>query len=498
MTAGVRSWYRDDRYHPTLNLITSLPSETEPDTLGRMKDRASTVGELRASGYNTLPVKVEIRQNLIKKLKAGDPLFPTVVGYDDTVLPQITNALLGGQDLILLGERGQAKSRLVRSLVTLLDEFVPVLEGAEIPENPYAPLTETGKRIIAEEGDDAMIKWLHRDERFGEKLATPDITIADLIGEVDPIKVAEGRYLEDAMTIHFGLIPRVNRGIFAINELPDLTERIQVGMLNVLEERDVQIRGFRVRLPLDVFLVATANPEDYTNRGRIITPLKDRYGAQVRTHYPQEIAQEISIMEQESTELDLDGHNLYVPAYMKEIIAEITHQARLSPDINQRSGVSVRASVANYEALVANAFRRALRLSEKNIVPRISDLPFIVPSLHGKLEFEAMEEGQEDKITSRIFVTAIKKVFDRHFDVGDIESIALAFNEGLTVEIGEAAETADYAAIVKQVEGLKEAVKGLSTRKAEVPAAVEFVLEGLHLHELLNKYTVGHKASFSG
>ncbi|GIT39131.1 MAG: hypothetical protein Ct9H300mP8_03270 [Gammaproteobacteria bacterium] len=343
-----------------------------------------------------------------------------------------------------------------------------------------------------------MIKWLHRDERFGEKLATPDITIADLIGEIDPIKVAEGRYLADAMTIHFGLIPRVNRGIFAINELPDLTERIQVGMLNVLEERDVQIRGFRVRLPLDVFLVATANPEDYTNRGRIITPLKDRYGAQVRTHYPQEIAQEISIMEQESTELDLDGHNLYVPAYMKEIIAEITHQARLSPDINQRSGVSVRASVANYEALVANAFRRALRLSEKNIVPRISDLPFIVPSLHGKLEFEAMEEGQEDKITARIFVAAIKKVFDRHFDVGDIESIALAFNEGLTVEIGEAAETADYAAIVKQVEGLKEAVKGLSTRKAEVPAAVEFVLEGLHLHELLNKYTVGHKASFSG
>ena len=498
MTAGVRSGYRDDRYHPTLNLITSLPSETEPDTLGRMKDRASTVAELRASGYNTLPVKVEIRQNLIKKLKAGDPLFPTVVGYDDTVLPQITNALLGGQDLILLGERGQAKSRLVRSLVTLLDEFVPVLEGAEIPEDPYDPITETGKRIIAEEGDDAMIKWLHRDERFGEKLATPDITIADLIGEIDPIKVAEGRYLADAMTIHFGLIPRVNRGIFAINELPDLTERIQVGMLNVLEERDVQIRGFRVRLPLDVFLVATANPEDYTKRGRIITPLKDRYGAQVRTHYPQEIAQEISIMEQESTELDLDGHNLYVPAYMKEIIAEITHQARLSPDINQRSGVSVRASVANYEALVANAFRRALRLSEKNIVPRISDLPFIVPSLHGKLEFEAMEEGQEDKITARIFVAAIKKVFDRHFDVGDIESIALAFNEGLTVEIGEAAETADYAAIVKQVEGLKEAVKGLSTRKAEVPAAVEFVLEGLHLHELLNKYTVGHKASFSG
>ena len=463
-----------------------------------MKDRASTVGALRVSGYETLPVKIEIRRNLIKKLRASDPLFPGVIGYDDSVLPQITNALLGGQDLIILGERGQAKSRLVRSLVTLLDEFIPVLEGAEIPENPYDPITETGKRIVAEEGDNAAITWLHRDERFGEKLATPDITIADLVGEIDPIKVAEGRYLADAMTIHFGLIPRVNRGIFAINELPDLTERIQVGMLNVLEERDVQIRGFRVRLPLDVFLVATANPEDYTNRGRIITPLKDRYGAQVRTHYPQEIEQEISIMEQEYTELDLDGHKLHVPQYMKEIIAEVTHQARLSPDINQRSGVSVRASVANYEALLANAFRRALRLEEKNVVPRLSDLPFIVPSLHGKVEFEAMEEGQEDKITERIFVAAVKKVFDRCIDVDAVETIALAFNEGLTVEIGEAATAADYTAIVKRVAGLREAVKDLTTVRAEMPAAVEFVLEGLHLHELLNKYTVGHTASFSG
>ncbi|MEC8833923.1 MAG: sigma 54-interacting transcriptional regulator [Pseudomonadota bacterium] len=463
-----------------------------------MKDRASTVGELRASGYETLPVKTELRRNLIKKLKLGEPLFPGVIGFDDSVVPQITNALLGGQDLILLGERGQAKSRLVRGLVTLLDEFIPVLEGAEIPENPFDPITETGKRIVAEDGEDAAIAWLHRDERFGEKLATPDITIADLIGEVDPIKVAEGRYLADAMTIHFGLIPRVNRGIFAINELPDLTERIQVGMLNVLEERDVQIRGFRVRLPLDVFLVATANPEDYTNRGRIITPLKDRYGAQVRTHYPQEIEQEISIMDQESTKLDLDGHNLHVPVYMKEIIAEITHQARLSPDINQRSGVSVRASVANYEALLANAFRRALRLGEKDVVPRLSDLPFIVPSLHGKVEFEAMEEGQEDKITERILVAAVKKVFDRCFDVDDIESIALAFNDGLTVEIGESATIRDYAEIVKRVAGLKDAVKNMTKVKAETPAAVEFVLEGLHLHELLNKYTVGHNASFSG
>ena len=240
-----------------------------------------------------LPVKAELRKNLIAKLHAGESLFPGIVGYDDTVLPQLQNALLSGQDLILLGERGQAKSRILRSLVALLDEWTPVLEGIEIPENPFDPISAQGKQLVASKGDAAPIRWMHRDERYGEKLATPDITIADLIGEVDPIKVAEGRYLSDELTIHYGLLPRVNRGIFAVNELPDLAERIQVGLLNVLEERDIQIRGHRVRLPLDVFLVATANPEDYTNRGRIITPLKDRYGAQIRTHYPEDLHQEI-------------------------------------------------------------------------------------------------------------------------------------------------------------------------------------------------------------
>ncbi len=286
---------------------------------------------------------------------------------------------------------------------------------------------------------------MHRDERYGEKLATPDITIADLIGEVDPIKVAEGRYLSDELTIHYGLLPRVNRGIFAVNELPDLAERIQVGLLNVLEERDIQIRGHRVRLPLDVFLVATANPEDYTNRGRIITPLKDRYGAQIRTHYPEDLHQEIEIMEQEALHLDMGDYRVTVPDYMKEIIAEITHHARQSPDVNQRSGVSVRASVANYEALLANAFRRALRVGETEVVPRISDLPFIIPSLQGKVEFEAMEDGQEARIMDRLMQGAVKAVFDRKFDVNDVEDVAAAFNNGLSVEVGEGVASRDYA-----------------------------------------------------
>ena len=401
-------------------------------------DLAQTFGELKSTGYQLLPVKAEIRKNLIAKLRARESLFPGVMGYDDSVIPQLTNAILGNQDIILLGERGQAKSRIVRSLTSLLDEWTPIIAGTEIPENPYQPISPEGKQIVAEQGDATPIKWLHRDERYAEKLATPDITIADLIGEVDPIKVAEGRYLSDELTLHYGLVPRVNRGIFAINELPDLAERIQVGMLNLLEERDIQIRGHKVRLPLDVFVVATANPEDYTNRGRIITPLKDRYGAQIRTHYPDQIDAEVAIMEQEAAVADMSDYRLQVPPFMREIIAEITHQARQSPDINQRSGVSVRTSIADYEALIANAFRRALRLDESEVVPRISDIAFVIPSFQGKVEFEAMEEGQEDKITQRIVQGAVKAVFDRYYDVNDLESIAMAFNEGLTIDTGEA------------------------------------------------------------
>ena len=460
--------------------------------------RAKTLGKLKASGFEMLPVKAEMRRNLIAKIRAGESLFPGIVGYDETVLPQITNAILGGQDVILLGERGQAKSRIVRSLTSLLDEFTPVIEGAEIPEDPFAPITAQGRAIVAEQGDETPIRWMHRDERYGEKLATPDITIADLIGEVDPIKVAEGRYLSDEFTIHFGLVPRVNRGIFAINELPDLSERIQVGLLNVLEERDVQIRGHKVRLPLDVFLIATANPEDYTNRGRIITPLKDRYGAQVRTHYPDEIGQEIDIMEQEAASLDMSDYRVHVPDYMKEIVAEMTRQARSSPDINQRSGVSVRASVANYEALLANAFRRALRLNELDVIPRISDLPFVLPSLQGKVEFEAMEEGQEDKIVERILTASVKAVFDRRMDVNELENIVLSFGDGLSVETGESAAVMSYDSVMESIPGMAEVVSGLVAEPAAMPSAVEFVLEGLHLHKLLNKYSAGGRATFTG
>ena len=464
-----------------------------------MAERPATLGKLKAAGYQVLPVKAELRKNLIAKLREGAPLFPGIIGYDDTVLPQLQNALLSGQDLILLGERGQAKSRILRSLVSLLDEWTPVLEGIEIPENPFAPISAPGKQLVAQKGDATPIRWMHRDDRYGEKLATPDITIADLIGEVDPIKVAEGRYLSDEMTIHYGLLPRVNRGIFAVNELPDLAERIQVGLLNVLEERDIQIRGHRVRLPLDVFLVATANPEDYTNRGRIITPLKDRYGAQIRTHYPEDLHQEIEIMEQEALALDMGDYRVNVPDFMKEIVAEITHHARQSPDVNQRSGVSVRASVANYEALLANAFRRALRVGETEVVPRVSDLPFIVPSLQGKVEFEAMEDGQEARIMDRLVQGAVKAVFDRKFDVDDIEDIATAFNNGLSVEVGEGVAARDYGDILTKVPGLADVIRSLTSEsEATRAAAIEFVLEGLHLHKLLNKYSVDGRASYMG
>ncbi|HEY5678463.1 MAG TPA: sigma 54-interacting transcriptional regulator [Pseudomonadales bacterium] len=462
-------------------------------------DLPTTFGELKSSGYQVLPVKEELRRNLISRLRSRETLFPGVMGYDDTVVPQLTNAILGSQDIILLGERGQAKSRMVRSLTSLLDEWTPVLAGTEIPENPFQPITAQGRQILEAQGDSAPIRWLHRDERYAEKLATPDITIADLIGEVDPIKVAEGRYLSDELTLHYGLVPRVNRGIFAINELPDLSERIQVGLLNLLEERDVQIRGHKVRLPLDVFIVATANPEDYTNRGRIITPLKDRYGAQIRTHYPADVDQEVAIMEQEAAVADMGDYRLEIPAFMKEIVAEITHHARRSPDINQRSGVSVRTSIADYEAMLANAFRRALRLGEDEVVPRISDLAFVLPSFQGKVEFEAMEEGQEDKITQRIMQAAIKSVFDRYYDVNDLESIALAFNDGLTVDTGEATPAADYNAIGERIPGLMDVFPDREGVSPGVRAAIiEFILEGLHLHKLLNKFDNRGAATYSG
>ncbi|MBT3832022.1 MAG: sigma 54-interacting transcriptional regulator [Gammaproteobacteria bacterium] len=461
---------------------------------------AKTLGELKSSGYQVLTVRQEMRRNLISKLQAKEDVFPNIVGYQDTVIPQLENAILSGQDVILLGERGQAKSRIIRSLTSLLDEWTPVLADVEIPENPYAPISAQGKKMLLEQGEEAPIKWIHRDTRYGEKLATPDITIADLIGEVDPIKIAEGRYLSDEEALHFGLIPHTNRGIFAINELPDLAERIQVGLLNVLEERDIQIRGHKIRLDLDILIVSTANPEDYTNRGRIITPLKDRYGSQIRTHYPQNILEEITIMEQEQRKLDLGEYREDVPPFMSQLIAEITQQARRSPDINQRSGVSVRASVSNYEALLANALRRAIEVDEQDVVPRISDLPFIMPSLQGKVEFEAMEEGREEKIMERLFQDATKAVFSRFTEGINLEPLALQFADGIHVTTGESLPSKDYEDIIKKIDGLAEAIEILvpGANTANRASAVEFILDGLHLNQRLNKDRVGGRTTYSG
>jgi len=461
-------------------------------------DRPRTVGELKASGYEPLSVRDEMRKNLIARIRSGDELFPGVYGYDETVIPHIVNAILAGQDIIFLGERGQAKSRIIRSLTALLNESLPVLANCEIPEDPLDPITMQGRQIVEDQGDAAELIWLDRDDRYGEKLATPDITIADLIGEVDPIKVAEGRYLSDELTIHYGLVPRTNHGIFCINELPDLAERIQVGLLNIMEERDVQIRGYRIRLPLDVFVVASANPEDYTNRGRIITPLKDRYGAQVRTHYPQKIEHEMDIVEAEHTPVPAD-FAVAVPPYMKEIIAEITRLARRSPDVNQRSGVSVRASIANYESMLANALRRSIINEEDEVVPRVSDLPFVVPTLSGKVEFETIEDGREEQIIDKLIQGAVVAVFNRLYNLGDLEPVVSRFKAGVSAEVGEMTASSDYKSLGGDIEGLAEALQTVeASSPGEVAAGIEFILEGLHLNKRLNKDRVGAKIHYRG
>ena len=360
--------------------------------------RPETLGELRASGWQSVPLKEEIRRNAVARITAGLPLFDGVHGYEHTVMPQLENALLAGHDIVFLGERGQAKTRIIRSLTGLLDEFMPIVAGSEINDDPYNPVSRHAREALAEHGENTPISWVHRDSRYGEKLATPDTSIADLIGEVDPIKVAEGRYLSDELTLHYGLVPRTNRGIFAINELPDLAERIQVGLLNVLEERDVQIRGYKIRLPLDVLLVASANPDDYTNRGRIITPLKDRFGSQIRTHYPLDIDTEIEIMRQEATTLSIGDVKVQVPRFMEEIVATLSHTARGSSHVNQRSGVSVRLSVSNLETLAANAIRRSLRSGERIVVPRVCDLDALAASTSGKVEIESLDDGRDGSV----------------------------------------------------------------------------------------------------
>src|SRR5881392_1614421 len=451
--------------------------------------RARTVGELQASGYAAKSVKQELRDNLIARLQSGEPLFPGIVGYDESVVPQIENAILSGQDIVFLGERGQAKTRLARLLVRLLDETVPALAGCEINDDPLAPICGACRARIAEHGAAAEIVWIPRDRRYGEKLATPDITIADLIGEVDPIKVAEGRYLADELTIHYGLLPRTNRGIFAINELPDLAERIQVGLLNIMEERDVQIRGYKVRLPIDVYVVASANPEDYTNRGRIITPLKDRFGSQIRTHYPKDLVIEVGIMEQERNTFVDEGITTIVPGYMKEVLAELSQLARRSPEISQRSGVSVRVTVSNYENLVSSALKRSLRTGETTVVPRISDLPAVVASTAGKIELESVGDVSEERVIERLVQRAVLNVFNRTFSLVEFDSLLAAFQRGATMHVSPTLSSQEYVKQALQIPGMKGAVAkvGATGNPAAIAAAVEFVLEGLHLNRKLNK-----------
>ena len=450
--------------------------------------RADTVGRLRESGYQPRSVKQELRDNLIARLRSGAALFPGIVGYEESVVPQIENAVLSGQDIVFLGERGQAKTRMARLLVGLLDEAVPALAGCEINDEPLAPICQACRARIADVGDAAAVTWLPRDRRYGEKLATPDITIADLIGEVDPIKVAEGRYLADELTIHYGLLPRTNRGIFAINELPDLAERIQVGLLNIMEERDVQIRGYKVRLPLDLYVVASANPEDYTNRGRIITPLKDRFGSQIRTHYPRRLEHEIAIMDAERTHFVTDGLEIRSPEYMKQVIAELTHLARRSSDISQRSGVSVRVSICNYENLLSTALKRAIRLGERVAAPRVTDLGCLVASTSGKIEMETLGDGGEDKVLTKLMQRAVLNVFNRSFTGAELEEVVGAFQGGLRVEVSDIMSSGEYVRQLGEVRPLAAAVKKLGAADpATVASALEFILEGLHLSRKLNK-----------
>ncbi|MDH3299706.1 MAG: sigma 54-interacting transcriptional regulator [Acidimicrobiia bacterium] len=478
-----------------------MPQLSEP------APQASTIGELKASGWRSRSVKEELRANAIARIRSGDDLFPGILGYGDTVLPQLEHAVLAGHDVIFLGERGQAKTRMIRALTGLLDEWMPIVAGSEINDDPYNPISRYAVDLVAEDGDDTAIGWVHRDRRFGEKLATPDTSIADLIGEVDPIKVAEGRYLSDELTLHYGLVPRTNRGVFAINELPDLAERIQVGLLNILEERDVQIRGYKVRLPLDVMLVASANPEDYTNRGRMITPLKDRFGAQIRTHYPLDTETEIAIARQEAVLPGVDGGvagggddvaddsgvAVIVPAFMENLVATFTQLARQSSHINQRSGVSVRLTVANLETLVAAAIRRALRLGESEAVPRISDLDALIASTAGKIEVEALDEDRDAEVIDHLLRGAVLTVFKSSVEPDRIRAIVDEFEGELVANVGDDLPAANYVELVQRSPAMASAVASLidGSGSAGVKAsAVELLLEGLHLSKRLNKDTM--------
>ena len=459
----------------------------------------TTLGQLSNSGYTSKTIKEEMRGNLINYLKTGDDLFPGIIGFEQSVIPQLENAILAGHDTILLGERGQAKSRLLRQLTYLLDENLPVIDGCPINDDPFHPICHECLSKTSVEGDDLQISWLNRDERFVEKLATPDVAVSDLIGEIDPIKIAEGRHLADLSAIHFGMIPRAHRSIFCINELPDLSERIQVSLFNLLQERDIQIKGYRIRLPLDVHIVATANPEDYTNRGRIITPLKDRYGAQIRTHYPKTVSEEMDIAIRESSSPSAIGESVKVPKFMRDIVGNITHLARRNPEINQRSGVSLRLTIANYEVMVAQAYRRGARNGTLS-APRISDLPYLLPTTIGKLEFETVEDDREVPIITSIIDRAVANTYAGLSETDVFEKLINVFDEeGYTLDTGENIEDRNYLQLVDKVPGLREELAKISgtAEIACVISALEFVLEGLHLTKRLNKIQKDGQNSYS-
>jgi magnesium chelatase subunit I len=452
-----------------------------------MDSKPATIAELKSSGWRDRSIKDELRENLIERMKTGEDLFPGIIGYDDTVVPALERSILAGHDIILLGERGQGKTRLIRRLVELLDPETPVVLGCEINDSPFRPVCRHCREKIDEHGDDVEVVWIPNDRRFSEKLATPDTAVADLIGDVDPIRVAEGRYLSDELVIHYGLVPRTHRGIFSINELPDLPPRIQVSLLNVLEERDVQIRGFTVRLPLDLLLVATANPEDYTNRGRIITPLKDRFGSEIRTHYPLDRDDEITIMHQEAR--PTAGVAVSVPDFIEDIVAEYTHQVRASGHVNQRSGVSVRLSIANLETLTASAVRRAIRSGEPEAVPRVCDLGSLIQSTMGRVEFEGFEEGREEEILTRLLAQAVLAIFRERLMGFDFSELLDRFDAGMEIQSGDLVAADD---LVEQADGFdpSELLMRLGLRgesPGDAAAALEFALEGLHLTRRLNK-----------
>ncbi len=484
--------------------MSALPGSAAP--------QAGTAGELRALGapYDTYrSVKSEIRENLIARLAAGETSLPGIVGFDETVTPQIERALLAGHDLVLLGERGQGKTRLARTLIGLLDEWTPVVAGCEINDHPFAPVCRACQRLTAERGDQTPVEWKHRSERYGEKLATPDTSVGDLIGDVDPIKVAEGRALGDPETVHYGLVPRTNRGIFAVNELPDLAERIQVALLNVLEERDIQIRGYQLRLPLDLLLIATANPEDYTNRGRIITPLKDRFGSEVRTHYPLDLADELSLVAQEAAVLwDGGAHDApLVPHHILEVVGRFARAVRDAPQVDQRSGVSARFAIAALETVAASAVRRAARTGEPAAVARVADLPTIVAASRGKVEFDDSDgttEGREQEVLEHLLRRSVAATYRSRLAGVDMRGLQDKFDEGLLVETGDdvpADQLLDQIGAVPDLSILLDKLEpgGVAEGPAAVglaAAAVEFALEGLHLNRRLAKDSSGGRSVY--